>query len=193
MSHGWAAYALGDTTARDAGRLTLNPLAHIDPIGFLCILIAGVGWAKPVPINPYHFKKRKQGIALTALAGPAANVLLCFLCFFIAYGVLFFKSDSRILGALAQFLITTASISAGLAVFNLIPVPLLDGSKILYPLLPNRVLAKIMPYEGTIQVVLLIVVFLGALNGIIGAGQSFVLHAAMRVCNAIFSAIAGVL
>ncbi len=191
MAHGWAAYALGDTTARDAGRLTLNPLDHIDPIGFLCILIAGVGWAKPVPINPYHFKKRKQGIALTALAGPVANVLLCFVCFFIAYGILFF-SDNRILGAVAQFLIITASISAGLGVFNLIPVPPLDGSKILYPLLPNRFLAKIMPYEGTIQVVLLIVVFLGALNGIIGAGQNFILRTAMQVCNSIFSAIARV-
>lgn len=191
MSHGWAAYALGDKTAYNAGRLTLNPLDHIDPIGFLCILVAGVGWAKPVPINPFYFKKRKQGIALTALAGPAANILLCFFCFFVAYGILFF-STNRILEAVAQFLIITASISAGLAVFNLIPVPPLDGSKILYPLLPNRVLAKIMPYEGTIRLVLLVVVFLGALDGVIGAGQSFVMRVAMQVCNSIFSAISGV-
>ncbi len=191
MAHGWAAYALGDPTARDAGRLTLNPLDHLDPIGFLCILVAGVGWAKPVPINPLYFKHRKRGIALTALAGPVANILLCFVCFFIAYGILFF-STNRILAAVAQFLIVTASISAGLAVFNLIPVPPLDGSKILYPLLPNNLLARILPYEGTIRLVLLVVVFLGALDGVIGAGQSLIISIAMRVCNRIFLAISGV-
>ena len=190
MAHGWSAYMLGDPTARNAGRLTINPLDHIDPIGFLCILVAGVGWAKPVPINPFYFKHRKRDIALTALAGPAANILLCFVGFFIAYGIAFF-TENRILTAVAQFFMITASISAGLAVFNLIPVPPLDGSKIIYPLLPNRIVAKIMPYEGPIRFVLLAVVFLGALDGIIGAGQSLVVRTAMRVCNRIFMAISG--
>ncbi len=190
MAHGWAAYALGDNTARNAGRLTLNPLAHIDPIGFLCILIAGIGWAKPVPINPFYFKHRKRDIALTALAGPAANILLCFIGFFIYFGIMLF-STNRILIALAEFFMYTASISAGLAVFNLLPVPPLDGSKILYPLLPNDVLAKILPYEGTIRLVLLVAVFFGALDGIIAAGQNLVISGAMQICSHIFSAILG--
>ncbi len=192
MAHGWAAWALGDPTAKNAGRLTLNPLDHIDPIGFLCILVAGIGWAKPVPINPFHFKHRKRDIALTALAGPAANILLCFLCFLVAFGILYFPAG-EILRALAQFLIITASISAGLAVFNLIPIPPLDGSKILYSLLPNRLLAKIIPYEGPMRFVLLVAVFLGALDGVIGAGQSFVINTAMSLCFRLFTLISGVL
>lgn len=190
MAHGWAAYALGDNTAKNAGRLTLNPIAHIDPIGFLCILVAGVGWAKPVPINPFYFKHRKRDIALTALAGPMANILLCFVCYFIAFGIIYI-SPTRIPLAVAEFFIITAELSAGLAVFNLIPVPPLDGSKILYSLLPNNILAKVLPYEGIIQVVLLVAVFFGALNGIIATGQSFITNGAAQICSRIFSAVFG--
>lgn len=136
--HGLAAYALGDPTARRAHRLSLNPLRHIDWFGLLMMFAAGFGWAKPVPVNPNYFKKPKQGMALTALAGPVSNFLLALLtllaarifCDVAAYS----ETNQRIL----DFLLMVAVLSIGLGLFNLVPIPPLDGSKVLFAVLPDR-------------------------------------------------------
>ena len=135
-AHGLAALWLGDSTAQDQGRLTLNPLVHIDPIGFVMLLIAGFGWAKPVPYNPYNLRNQKWSEALVALAGPAANLAL------IALGLLHFQLlayfPSLISSALPYFLLFLVHINIILLLFNLLPIPPLDGSKVLFSLLPSR-------------------------------------------------------
>ena len=136
--HAYSAYLLGDSTARNLGRLTLNPARHLDPIGFICLTFFRFGWAKPVPVNPYNFRSLdvKTGMMLTALAGPASNILLCFL----SVGIWSFLNASRMSPSswLAGFLLYMCFINASLAFFNLIPVPPLDGSKILFGVLPDR-------------------------------------------------------
>jgi Zn-dependent protease len=132
-AHGWAAYKLGDPTAKAAGRLTLNPLKHIDPIGALCMILFRFGWSKPVPINEYNFERREVDTALTALAGPVSNILLALLTGLIN---LIFKPDPSSIFAL--ILIVFASINISLAVFNLLPIPPLDGHKIVRALLPKK-------------------------------------------------------
>ena len=144
VSHGWVAYRLGDPTAKDAGRLTLNPLKHIDMMGLLMMVVFKFGWAKPVPVNMMRFRNPKRGMALTALAGPVSNVLLA-LVFLFLYGLLYRALYS------VQFLLDmiwlTAYISLALAIFNIIPVSPLDGSKVLFALLPDAAYAKLMRYE----------------------------------------------
>jgi Zn-dependent protease len=127
---------MGDQTARLSGRLSLNPIHHIDPVGFLCMVFFHFGWAKPVPINMYNFKKRKLGLFLVSFAGPFSNIVLAFLIV-VAVRMLALFSQT-LLSAFSDFLVTVAQMSIGLAVFNLIPVPPLDGSKILYSFLTNR-------------------------------------------------------
>jgi len=143
FSHGYVAYLLGDPTAAYAGRLSLNPLRHLDPLGTIMLLFVHIGWAKPVPIDPRNFKNPKNGILLTSLAGPASNMLLAFL-----FGLLYrlwvnlFPSAIYIGGStlhiLAVMFLVTVQINLILAVFNLIPIPPLDGSKILFGLLPSE-------------------------------------------------------
>ena len=129
--HGLAAYALGDPTAKRAHRLSLNPLRHIDWLGLIMMVVAGFGWAKPVPVNPNYFKKPKQGMALTALAGPASNFLLA-LALLLAARLT--AEHALVTGTLNEtwfmFLLNTSSLSVGLGLFNLIPIPPLDGSKV---------------------------------------------------------------
>jgi len=132
-AHGWTAYKLGDPTAKAAGRLTLNPLKHIDPIGALCMILFRFGWSKPVPINEYNFERREVDTALTALAGPVSNVILALL---VALVNLIFKPDPS--SIFAVILIVFASINISLAVFNLLPIPPLDGHKIVRALLPKK-------------------------------------------------------
>jgi len=132
-AHGWAAYKLGDPTAKAAGRLTLNPLKHIDPIGALCMILFRFGWSKPVPINEYNFERREVDTALTALAGPVSNILLAL---FTALINLIFSPDPSSIFAI--ILMVFASINISLAVFNLLPIPPLDGHKIVRALLPKK-------------------------------------------------------
>ena len=160
--HGLAAYALGDPTAKASGRLSLNPLKHIDPLAsmFLC----GFGWAKPVPVDMRYFKRPKAGMAVTALAGPASNFLLAML-------LLFFASLTARLAAgegaalLYGFLVNTALLSVGLGLFNLVPIPPLDGSKVLFALLPERAYYTLMRYERYGMAVLLLLVWLDVGGG----------------------------
>ncbi len=132
-SHGLMAYKLGDPTAKAEGRLTLNPLAHIDPLGALSMIIFRFGWSKPVPINEYNFSKREFGTALVAFAGPLSNLLMALLCGLVNF---IFKPD---LGTvLGSFLLTFTLVNLSLAFFNLLPVPPLDGHKIVRAILPRK-------------------------------------------------------
>ena len=121
-AHGAAAYLLGDRTARNAGRVTLSPLAHIDPMGFACLLLFGFGWALPVPVNISNFKNRRWGMALTALAGPLSNFVTAFIAYCL-YLLVWMNSSSVFMQTLGMFLSIVGSMSVGLGVFNLIPVP----------------------------------------------------------------------
>lgn len=160
--HGLAAYALGDPTAKRAHRLSLNPLRHIDWLGLLMMVVAGFGWAKPVPVNPNYFKKPKQGMAVTALAGPVSNLLLAILLLLIARGVYIRAALTGSFSATwFAFLLDTASLSVGLGLFNLVPIPPLDGSKVLAVLLPDRVYDWLMHYERFGMLVLVMVISVG--------------------------------
>lgn len=172
-SHGLVAYKLGDQTAKMAGRLSFNPFKHLDPIGLILLITAKVGWAKPVPIDPRNFQRPKQGMAITALAGPISNFLLAWLFLAAAGGILrlqdaFFLTLSATglvaLSAAAQFLVNAAVLSAGLGIFNCIPIPPLDGSKVLFSFLPDRAYFTVLRYERYIMFLLLAVVWLGVLD-----------------------------
>lgn len=162
FAHGWTADRLGDPTARHAGRLTINPLAHIDVIGLLALILAGFGWAKPVPVNPYRFRGNiRQGMLLVSLSGPAANLLLAFvLALLLAGGV------GRLVPYGRQFLDAAIWINIVLAVFNLLPVPPLDGAKILAGIFPGSEewLYRLERY-GTL--ILLVLLFTGIIGRIL--------------------------
>lgn len=160
--HGLAAYALGDPTAKRAHRLSLNPLRHIDWLGLLMMVVAGFGWAKPVPVNPNYFKKPKQGMAVTALAGPVSNLLLAILLLLFARGVYIRAALTGSFSATwFAFLLDTASLSVGLGLFNLVPIPPLDGSKVLAVLLPDKAYDWLMHYERFGMLVLVMVISVG--------------------------------
>lgn len=148
LSHGFVAYKLGDHTAKDAGRLTINPVKHIDIMGLVMMVVFKFGWAKPVPVNMRNFKNPKKGMAITALAGPVSNVVIAIVFLFV-YGLLAIPL-SKLGNAgdyFAQMLYLTAYISIALAIFNVIPIPPLDGSKVLYSFLSDSAYWKLMRYE----------------------------------------------
>ncbi len=196
-SHGFVAYKCGDNTARSLGRLTLNPLKHIDPIGFLCMVLFHFGWAKPVPVNSRYFRKPKRDMALVGAAGPVSNFLLA-----IVFGLLLrlslFLVDTfgvamknkllyacifdnyanipvgyTMLALLIYMLILGVIINISLGIFNLIPIPPLDGSRIVYTFLPARLYFGVMKYERYIQLVLLVLLWTGMLSGPLNTATSF--------------------
>ncbi len=164
LSHGFVAYRLGDDTAQRAGRLTLNPLKHLDPMGLLMMLVFHFGWAKPVPVNMMRFKNPKKGMALTALAGPGCNLLITVVFLFL-YGALQKPLSTSSAGkTVLELLELTAYISLGFCIFNLIPVPPLDGSKILFSALSDSTYWKLMQYERYGSIVLIVLVWTGVLG-----------------------------
>jgi Zn-dependent protease len=161
--HGYVAYRLGDPTAMNSGRLTLNPLAHLDPIGALMLLIARFGWAKPVPIDPRYFKNPRRDMVLVSLAGAAGNILTA-----TVVGLLMRVLPRAVLlnYAALNFLVLMVFINLGLAVFNLLPIPPLDGSKILYVFLPPRWLETYYKFERYGMMILMILVIFGVVQRI---------------------------
>ena len=180
FSHGLAAYAVGDKTAKYSGRLSLNPLAHLDPFGAICLFLFGFGWAKPVPVNPWNFKNKKGGMILTALAGPFSNFLLAFIAMVIytLLGGLRFSSASfgftlaSVFYELAYYMIM---LNLGLGLFNLIPIPPLDGSKVLTAILPERTYFKLMDYERYGFIILIILINTPIFNSLLNMCQSAVI------------------
>ena len=167
-AHGYAAYRMGDNTAYRQGRLTLNPLVHIDPLGTLALILFGFGWAKPVQINPLNFENPKKGMMLSALAGPLSNVGLAFISMIfykLSYIPVYMGMSGAFIMTIQTFLLYMISINITLAVFNFIPIPPFDGSRIATYFLPQRIYFKIMQYENIIFIGLLVILWLGFLDG----------------------------
>lgn len=180
-AHGYAASLLGDPTAKASGRLTLNPLKHVDVIGLLSLILFHFGWAKPVPVNPGYFKDRKRDMALTALAGPVSNFLLGFIALFF-YALSFHLGASFVVvKVLMPFFSALAVINVSLAIFNLIPVPPLDGSKVLAAVLPDRMYFNLLRFEQYGYLILLILLFTGILSRPLSAACSAILSGMLHL------------
>ena len=178
LSHGYAAYRLGDPTAKRYGRLSLNPLRHLDPLGALCMVFFRFGWAKPVPIDCRYFKNPKRDMAITALAGPLTNLVLSVLFGGIAAGIecvypILTISGGEVVSVLFSWIYTffhlAHTMNLYLAVFNLIPIPPLDGSRILFAFLPTRYYFKVMRYERYIHLFLLVLIYFGFVDGFLSS------------------------
>ena len=187
LAQGLMAYALGDRTAKNQGRLSLNPLAHLNPLGTIMIFLFGIGYANPVPINPRNFKNVKGGMALTALAGPSANLLMGFVSVWGYYIFARIGTGNSFLQAVAMFFLYAAQINVMLAVFNLLPIPPLDGSKIIAAVLPDKAYYKYMMYERYIMIALMLLLFIGVLDTPI----SFLTSVLMRFISIIPALIFG--
>lgn len=194
-AHGWMSYQLGDPTARNFGRLTLNPIKHIDPIGFLCMVFFRFGWAKPVPVNARYYKKPRRDMALVAAAGPLSNVIMMVAALFLVYlsyfiyavsakdaysfgyfwylwqgaeGFLFPEAvGAKLMFLWFTFLMNLAILNASLAVFNLLPIPPLDGSRIAFIFLPVKFYFGIMRYERYIQIAMFALLWIGVFDEIL--------------------------
>ena len=172
--HGLAAYAMGDPTAKSMHRLSLNPLRHIDWIGLCMMFFCGFGWAKPVPVDPRYFKKPKKGMAVTALAGPVSNLLLALLLLLGTRLIYDFAPYTGVWNGIFRFLFDTAILSIGLGVFNLVPIPPLDGSKVLAAFLPDRAYFQLMRYERYGILLLLLLSFGGVGGGAVSTAIRWV-------------------
>ena len=183
--HGLAALALGDPTAKRAHRLSFNPLRHIDPFGAVMMLTVGFGWARPVPVDMRYFKHPKSGMALTALAGPASNMVLAYAALLLRAALTAISyhavpGGSGVLDRFLDFLLITATLSVGLGIFNLIPFPPLDGAKIVGGLLPDRAYYGIMRYERLGTLALMLLLWSGVLDGPLDAARSWVFDLLFR-------------
>ncbi len=197
LAHGYVSTRLGDPTPKAYGRLSLNPLRHIDPIGALLMLVAGFGWAKPVMINPQYYKNRKWGTALVALAGPLANLCMAFvsLLLYVIFCAVCVKTGiwNALPGAVTDWsgtiAILLASYNLSFMLFNLIPIPPLDGSKVLGALLPDRIYYKMLNYERYYTLILFGIIFIlsriGAFN-FIDRGISFFLYGMLGLFDMLF-------
>lgn len=170
-AHGYVSYLLGDPTARNLGRITMNPLKHFDVLGFVCMVLFRVGWAKPVPVNARYYKNPRAGMALTAAAGPISNLLLALIGVFGSETTwLFMRNMSEgdaaftVAATVFNFFYLFSLCNISLAVFNLMPFPPFDGSRILYVFLPPKHYFGLMKYERYIMIAVLVLFYLGAFD-----------------------------
>ncbi len=184
-AHALIATKLGDQTPRLGGRLTLNPMAHISPIGALMIVICGFGYAKPVSVNPRNFKDAKKGMALTAVAGPISNLIMGFV--FIFCSMFFIRQETLVQGAVYDFLFYAAAININLAVFNLLPIPPLDGSRILQLFIPNKYYYKFLQYERYIVIAVFILIATGILSAPLSAISTAIIKLFFNIASLPFS------
>ncbi len=183
-AHALIATKLGDQTPRLAGRLTLNPMAHISPMGAIMIFLFGFGYAKPVSVNPRNFKDSKKGMALTAIAGPISNLIMGFI--FIALATVYsnlFYAETILFSAIFYFLFFAGSININLAVFNLLPIPPLDGSRILQLLIPAKYYYKFLEYERYIVILVFILIATGVLSGPLSAISYFFIQLFVKIAS----------
>ncbi len=163
-AHALSAYWLGDDTAKNQGRISLNPMRHLDMFGTIFMLLAGFGWAKPVPINPNNFKNRKVGMAVSSLAGPLSNLILSYISIILCKTLTYYSGGNSYLDALADVFWYSTILNVGLAVFNLLPVPPLDGSRIFNLVLPEKIYFKIMKYENVVFGILFLAIWMRFLD-----------------------------
>ena len=166
-AHAYVADKMGDPTGKYMGRLTLNPMAHFDLMGSVAMLVAGIGWAKPVPVNPRNFNDPKKGMALSAAAGPVSNLIVAAISLSVAKIIMYVSYQTgvnTVLSTLFTIFNVMCSINISLAIFNLIPIPPFDGSRIFNYFLPDKFYFKVMEYEQYIVIGLLIVLFTGILD-----------------------------
>ena len=206
-AHGYMAYKLGDPTARNLGRITLNPFKHLDPLGTICMIVAHVGWAKPVPINTRNFRKPKRDMALTGAAGPLSNLCLAVVHLLILRISLIFIGNAlgeelrtyavslvggsdftasfgfMVCALLVYILYLGVILNINLAVFNLIPVPPFDGSRIFYAFLPQKWYFSVMKYERYIMIAFLLLLAFGALSGPLTTAQNFVSNGFLKLAG----------
>lgn len=195
LGHALMSTKLGDPTPKAYGRLTINPFAHLDLVGTLLMIVTGFGWAKPVMINPQYYKNRKWGTALVSLSGPLSNLIMVFI------GILLYAVFAKICIALKWYNVTViewvqmivvmfASYNLSLMLFNLIPIPPLDGSKVLGAVLPNRTYYKMLQYERYYTLILFGIIFLlsrlGVFNVVIGGGVNLILNGMLNILNILF-------
>lgn len=186
LCHGLAAYALGDHTAAAQGRLTLDPMAHLDPTGFLCMLLLGFGWARPVPVNSSNFKNRRLGMSIVAAAGPLSNFILAFLSYLLFFAITYLTQDAAgmpglfawVVGLFFRYL---ASLSVGLGTFNLLPVYPLDGSRILDGFLPYRWSVRLQQYQTYLLFGLIALMWFGGTSILIGTVNGWIWNAAFSL------------
>ena len=207
-AHGWVSYRLGDPTARNFGRLTLNPVKHIDVMGLICMIFLGFGWAKPVPVNARYYKKPRRDMALVAAAGPVSNLIMSILGLLILYLTYLIYSVTaaepvsfsllwwsawnsvppetaavgiKLLYIWFVFLTQFSTLNVSLAVFNLLPVPPLDGSRIVYIFLPTKLYFGLMRYERYIMIGMFILLWLGFFSGLLTTIAGFLLNGIIRL------------
>ena len=188
FAHGLVSTKLGDPTPRYQGRLTLNPMAHLDLIGTILMIITGFGWAKPVQINPNYYKNRTKGMALVAAAGPLANFILAFLGILVGYIIILLcllaGAPDAVINSLESIVFVFAFRNLCFMVFNLIPLPPLDGFKVAGLFIPNRIYYNILRYEQYVILVIMLLSLSGAFNSIIGTGVNFFMN---MLFNAVWS------
>lgn len=185
FAHAFVSYKMGDLSQRSKGRMTLNPLKHLDPVGTLSLIFFGFGWAKPVQVDPYYYRNKKEGMMWTALAGPLMNFIVAFISVLLyllllrfAYSWVLFSQVGNYVWTLLAIL---AQINIGLGIFNLIPIPPLDGSKILAGFLREETYFKLMQYENYFMLAIILLLATGMLDGPLVQARETILNAFQHV------------
>ena len=191
VAHAAMSYACGDTTVKADGRLSLNPLKHLDPIGTVCLIVFHMGWAKLVMVNTRNYKHRKLDFCLVALAGPVMNFIIAFLSLVFMFITARYGSSNTVTNYLYYLFYYIAMINVGLGVFNLIPIPPLDGSNVLFSLLPDHIEMQVRRYSRYFPLLLLALIYFGSFNNILSYIDGNIINGMWRVVIRIFGYTTG--